>query len=92
MAVHNQMTERILRDSGLSTGMHVLDVGCGVGDVSFMVAKLVGESGHVLGLDRDEAALNTARARAGMNGLSNTVFALGDFCRPSPELGLFDAI
>ena len=29
------LTERMLRSSGISRGMSVLDVGCGVGDVSF---------------------------------------------------------
>jgi hypothetical protein len=36
------MTERMLADAGIGTGMRVLDVGCGRGDVSFMVARLVG--------------------------------------------------
>jgi ubiquinone/menaquinone biosynthesis C-methylase UbiE len=30
----------------------VLDLGCGVGDLSVLVARMVGESGAVLGIDR----------------------------------------
>jgi hypothetical protein len=46
------LTEDLLRRAGLCSGMRVLDVGCGVGDVSFLAARLVGEDGVVLGVDR----------------------------------------
>ena len=36
------MTERLLIDAGLRSGMRVLDVGCGRGDVTLLAAKLVG--------------------------------------------------
>lgn len=72
------MTERLLRDAGIGAGMRVLDLGCGVGDVSFMIARLVGETGRVVGLDSDARALDTARQRASEGELSNTDFALGD--------------
>ena len=32
------LTERIFRQAGIGPGMRVLDVGCGVGDVSILVA------------------------------------------------------
>jgi ubiquinone/menaquinone biosynthesis C-methylase UbiE len=28
----NPFTEQLLRRAGISTGMHVLDLGCGIGD------------------------------------------------------------
>lgn len=43
------MTERLLADGGISSGMRVLDVGCGGGAVSRMAARLVGKTGQVLG-------------------------------------------
>jgi SAM-dependent methyltransferase len=43
--------------------MHVLDIGCGTGDVTFLVADLVGPTGSVIGVDRSAEALRTARAR-----------------------------
>ena len=55
------LTERFLRGAGIAPGMHVLDVGCGVGDVSLLCAELVGPTGRVVGLDRDLAALDVAR-------------------------------
>jgi Methyltransferase domain len=47
------LTERMLRAAGVSAGMDVLDVGCGVGDVSFLVSELVGPEGSVVGMDID---------------------------------------
>jgi SAM-dependent methyltransferase len=85
------MTKRLLGDAGVGAGMRVIDVGCGGGDVSFLIARLVGEEGQVLGVDRDPRPLTTARGRAGEMGLSNITFAEGDFCELSPEYGQFDA-
>jgi SAM-dependent methyltransferase len=42
----NPFTRRLLEDAGLQAGMHVLDVGCGPGDVSLLAAELVGEQGR----------------------------------------------
>jgi 2-polyprenyl-3-methyl-5-hydroxy-6-metoxy-1,4-benzoquinol methylase len=37
----SDLTERLFREAGMAPGMRVLDVGCGVGDVSFLAASLV---------------------------------------------------
>jgi SAM-dependent methyltransferase len=72
-------TDRLFRDAGLGPGMRVLDVGCGVGDVALLAADLVGQNGAVVGVDRDPAALATARSRAAGLGLQNITFVQGDF-------------
>jgi SAM-dependent methyltransferase len=69
-----QSTERIFRKAGIVLGMRVLDIGCGVGDVSFLAAELVGETGSVVGVDRDPGVLALARRRATENGLTNVTF------------------
>ena len=51
------LTERSVLAAGITRGMLVLDVGCGVGDVSFLVAALVGPEGSVVGVDLDAEAL-----------------------------------
>ena len=50
-------TERVFRKAGIAEGMHVLDLGCGAGDVSFLAAELVGPTGSVMGIDVDPAVL-----------------------------------
>jgi hypothetical protein len=56
------ITERYLRTAGIVPCMRVLDVGCGVGDVTLLCADLVGRQGSVIGVDRDPAALGRPRA------------------------------
>ena len=63
------LTERFLRDAGISSGMRVLDIGCGVGDVSMIAAQLVGTAGHVTSIDLDQASIETAHRRAAAFGL-----------------------
>ncbi len=47
--------------AGIKPGMHVLDVGCGSGITTAALADLVGEKGHVTGLDFSEERLDIAR-------------------------------
>ena len=56
-------TEQLLRDAGICGGLRVLDIGCGVGDVTEIVSKLVGPGGHVTGVDFDAGGLEVARSR-----------------------------
>lgn len=72
------LTERVFRHAGLAPGQRVLDLGCGVGDVSFLAAEIVGATGHVLGVDLDATAVATARDRAALMGLTNVTFEVGD--------------
>ena len=78
--------------AGLATGMRVLDVGCGLGDVSFLVAELVGPDGSVIGIDRELAAVERARYRAEQNGMNRRVrfahAAIEDFASDAT----FDAV
>lgn len=84
-------TNLLFRRAGLSPGQRVLDVGCGVGDVSFIATQLVGETGHVVGIDRSPAAIETARERARFGGHKNVDFFVGDVTDPQVP-GKFDAI
>jgi len=59
--VVDRMTERLLADAGLASGMRVLDIGCGTGVMSVMAARLVGQAGQVVGIDRNAVPLETAR-------------------------------
>jgi ubiquinone/menaquinone biosynthesis C-methylase UbiE len=72
------LTERLFRDAGIGHGMRVLDLGCGMGDVSMLVARLVGPSGRVVGVDHDDKVLSKARERAGAAGFENIKFLQSD--------------
>lgn len=85
------ITRRFFDEAGIGPGMRVLDVGSGAGDVAFLGAGLVGDSGEVVGVDRAPAALATARRRAAERSLRNVTFEEGDpsvmkFAKP------FDAV
>ena len=72
-------------------GRHgVLDIGSGVGDVTFLAAELVGRHGSVVGIDIDGEALEAARQRAELLGLRNVTFVEGEVRSAAVE-GLFDA-
>jgi ubiquinone/menaquinone biosynthesis C-methylase UbiE len=90
----NQLTEPLLRQAGLVVGMRVCDVGCAAGDMTFLVADMVGPTGAVVGLDRSADALATARARAKQANRTNVEFVerdLGTADLDLPEAS-FDAI
>jgi ubiquinone/menaquinone biosynthesis C-methylase UbiE len=72
--LYRDLTEDVLRRAGIAPGMHVLDVGCGIGDVSLLVADLVGPSGVVLGIDRSEEAVEAARQRTAAADLNRVDF------------------
>ncbi len=72
--LYNDLTGHALRLAGLRLGMRVLDVGCGLGDVSFVAARLVGPTGTVLGVDASRDVVEFARARAAERGLSTVIF------------------
>ncbi len=72
--------------------MRVLDVGCGLGDVTFLAAALVGEAGRVVGVDRNEGALGAARNRATPAGSAVPTFVHADLGALPGDLGMFDAV
>jgi ubiquinone/menaquinone biosynthesis C-methylase UbiE len=57
-------------------GAAVIDVGCGCGGPTLELARMVGPSGRVTGLDVSEPMLGRARERAGE--YTNVTFLLGD--------------
>src|SRR5262249_45415890 len=66
-------TGDFFRTAGLVSGMRVLDVGCGLGDVSFLAAELVGQTGTVIGIDREPLSIERAAHRAERAGMAGRV-------------------
>lgn len=86
-----QPTVGLLRASGIGEGMRVLDLGCGLGHVSQLLAGLVGPSGAVLGIDRDPRMVEQAELRRAAAGLDHVRFAEGD-ARSFRDDEPFDAV
>lgn len=65
--------ELLLR-AGIKPGMRVVDLGCGVGMTTQLLAELVGPTGKVIGVDYSAAQVKQARALL-PPGVSNVSFA-----------------
>lgn len=84
-------TRALVEAAGLRAGMRVVDLGSGGGDMSFVVAEVVGPSGEVVGIERAPEAVAQATARARRRGLPNVRFVLGDI-HDALDSGSFDAV
>jgi SAM-dependent methyltransferase len=72
--------------ASLKIGETVLDLGSGGGFDSFLAARAVGESGHVIGVDMTTEMVYRARENAVKVGLGNVDFRLGEIENlPAPD-------
>ena len=78
-------TAELLGRVGVGAGMRCLDLGCGGGDVTLELARMVGPEGRVVGIDMDEVKLGLAREVAAERGLDNVEFHVGDVMAWSAE-------
>lgn len=77
-------TLQLLERAGVKSGMRVLDVGCGSGEVTVELARLVGPHGHVTAIDADPIVLEHARTRVAEAGWRAT-FVCADVMRAYPD-------
>lgn len=75
--LYNPSTRAFFQAAGISRGMKVLELGSGVGDVSLVLADLVGPDGHIVGVELNAAAVETARARVAASGWRNINYLVG---------------
>jgi ubiquinone/menaquinone biosynthesis C-methylase UbiE len=78
-------TLSLLQRAGIQLGMACLDVGCGGGDVSCELARLVGPAGRVVGMDIDEVKIAIAREEAAASKISNLEFRVCNLCETEPK-------
>ena len=71
-------SERALAVNPPPEGGRVLDIGCGLGDTTVRIAKLVGADGHVHGVDVAERMIETAITEAADFGIENVSYASCD--------------
>jgi ubiquinone/menaquinone biosynthesis C-methylase UbiE len=67
-------SEVLLKAAAARPGEHVIDIGCGTGRTTAVLAKAVGASGHVLAIDISEPLIEAARSHR----VDNATFVLGD--------------
>ncbi|WP_162560667.1 class I SAM-dependent methyltransferase [Methylobacterium durans] len=75
-------TRSVFAAAGIGPGVRVIDLGCGGGDVSLLLAEMVGPTGRVLAVDRAPEALAATRARAEQAGFSQIATVQGDLSDP----------
>lgn len=80
----------LLAAAAFAAGEQVIDVGCGAGETSLQVARLVAPGGTVTGLDVNAALIATCRERARAAGLANARFVVGDAARCDVGTAVFD--
>ncbi len=79
------LTERFFREAGIGPGQRVLELGSGMGDVAMLVARLVGPSGEVHGIERDANSIKIAQSRVAEAGLRNVSFSQSDISQLQNE-------
>ena len=71
-------TREFFRDAGLVAGMRVLEIGSGAGDTTLVVAKLIGDEGEIVGIDKSPLAVAAAQERIDALGMRNVSFRRAD--------------
>jgi len=86
-----RILSRVMRPATLAVlkraaqpGWNCLDVGCGGGDVTREIAKIVGPGGHVVGCDIDAPQLDLARKETDQAGLANVEYRNLNVAASSP--------
>ncbi|MEE9380010.1 MAG: class I SAM-dependent methyltransferase [Hyphomonadaceae bacterium] len=71
-------SEQVLARQGYQSGQRVLDVGCGFGDSTIAIAKLVGALGEAVGIDCAKNFIDASRQDAKSAGIDNANFLVAD--------------
>ncbi|MFR3685295.1 MAG: class I SAM-dependent methyltransferase [Enterococcus sp.] len=88
----NAFTRKLFLDSGIEAGMRILDVGCGAGEVSFLMQEILGDTSEIVGIDINEELISAAQNIATERGCQHARFFTMDIADAARELGTFDAI
>lgn len=90
--IYGPSTRMLLGEAELKPGMRVADVGCGSGEVTRQLARIVGETGHVTAIDVSDDQLRIARESCERLGLHNIRFVFADARHTGLDSGSLDAV
>ena len=79
-------------EAGIAEGATIVDLGCGPGLLLAELADVVGPGGRVAGVDRQDAAIATARQVIADGGLDQATVRHGDAWDSGLELGTWDLV
>jgi ubiquinone/menaquinone biosynthesis C-methylase UbiE len=82
----------LLTNLGVKQGMTICDMGCGNGFYTLQLAKMVGDGGHVYGVDIQPEMLKLLNERAEQQDVRNITPVLGTFSDPRLPKGKIDLI
>jgi 2-polyprenyl-3-methyl-5-hydroxy-6-metoxy-1,4-benzoquinol methylase len=88
--VYGAGSEASFHRAGLGSGMHVLEVGCGSGNMACWVAEQIGSAGTVVAIDNSAEQIELAQTQARSRGLTNVEFSVADAYSPRLPENSFD--
>jgi SAM-dependent methyltransferase len=89
--MRGRLTARLLAAAQVEDGEHVLDIGCGCGDVTVLAARAT-RSGQALGADLSQVQVAEARRLAASAGVANARFEVTDAQVHPFQAGTFDLV
>jgi sigma-B regulation protein RsbU (phosphoserine phosphatase) len=94
--LNDLLNERSLLGMDIHLGDRILDVGCGIGQLTRAMARKAGSDGVVIGVDESDAQIAEAKRQAGESGESGLVEirrgSAGDPPLADGEWGTFDVV
>jgi demethylmenaquinone methyltransferase/2-methoxy-6-polyprenyl-1,4-benzoquinol methylase len=87
--IHHRWRRALVRWSGVTPGMRVLDCATGTGDLAIVFKRAVGAEGEVVGIDFCEEMLSRAPEKARRRGL-DIRFEIADLLELPHQTGRFD--
>ena len=77
-----QWGKELVANAGVERGHKVLDMGCGTGELTSYIAELVGNDGHVVGVDPDVERIKIAVEK---HSYGNIIFRYGESSSKFPH-------
>jgi len=90
--VYGPGTQALLQRVGLRDGQHVVEIGCGSGNIACWVAQQVAPSGSVMAIDISPEQIEEARQQAQRLNLRNIEFQVADAYSSRLPEGTFDIV